>query len=201
MDEGMSKPMNAGEMSGTDSDDILNKIAVELLCKLSLKLPDDPVVADDGCIYERRELVANSTIEDSMEYKPCSQIKRVIELLLDSGKIDDKYLPRSVDDTQKKDTNTQNYSAIRTKAEEGDVDSMVELAELYLTGKGVDQDEKAAYRWFKKASEAGIARVADCLLVGVGVEQDYQEGYQTLIESAIEGGGKYQYTFIDLNDT
>ena len=207
MDEGMSKPINAGEMSVTDSDDILNKIAAELVCKLSLNLPtDDPVVADDGCIYERRELVANSTIEDSMEYKPCSQIKRVIELLLDSGKIDDKYIKRSsVDDTQEKDINTQNYSTIRTKAEGGDVDSMIELAELYLTGKGVDQDKKAAYRWFKKASEqdciTGTARVADCLLVGIGVEQDYQEGYQTLIESAIEGGGKYQYTFIDLNDT
>ena len=197
MDEDRSKPVKAGKMSVTDSDDILNKIASELVCKLSLKLPkDEPVVANDGCIYERQELVTNSDSGDRIEYTPCSQIKRVIELLLDSGEIDDKYLPRSVDDTQEKDISTHNYSAIRTKAEEGDVDSMVELAELYLTG--IDQDEKAAYRWFKKASEqdceTGTARVGDCLLAGIGVEQDHQEGYMTLIELASEGGGKCQYT-------
>lgn len=186
--------MNAGEMSVTDSDDILNKIASELVCKLSLKLPDDPVVAHDGCIYEKRELVASNSDGDSMEYKPCSQIKRVIELLLDSGKIDDKFIKSSVDDAQEKDTNAHNYSSIRTKAEDGDTDSMIKLAELYLSGEGVDQDEKASYRWFEKASEndcdTGTARVGDCLLSGLGVEQDYQEGYMTLIESANEGGGE-----------
>jgi len=191
----------AGEMSESDSA-VLNKIAAELVCKLSLKLPTDPVIANDGCIYEKRELVAsNSDSGDSIEYKPCSQIKRVIELLLDSGKIDDKYIKRnSVDDTQENDIGTQqNYSTIRSKAESGDADSMIKLAELYLIGKGTDKDEKAGYRWFEKASEQGcetsIARVADCLLAGLGEEQDYQEGYQTLIESASEGGGKYQYTF------
>jgi len=202
MDEGMSKPMNAGEMSVTDSDDILNKIAAELVCKLSLKLPTDPVIANDGCIYEKRELVAsNSDSGDSIEYKPCSQIKRVIDLLLDSGKIDDKYIKGSlVDDSQEKDTNAHNYSSIRSKAEGGDVDSMVELAELYLNGKCTDKDENTAYRWFKKASEqdceTSIARVGDCLLAGVGVEQDYQEGYMTLIESANEGGGEKVYFFL-----
>jgi len=194
MGKDRSKPVNAGEMPVTDSD-ILNKIASELVCKLSLKLPtDDPVVANDCCIYERQELVTNSD-GDSMEYRSCSQIKRVIDLLLSSGKIDDKYIKgSSVNDAQEKDTNTQNYSTIRTKAEGGDVDSMVELAELYLSGKGVDKDEKAAYRWFEKASEqecqTGIARVGDCLFAGIGVEQDYQEGYQTLIESASEEGGE-----------
>ena len=119
MDKDRSKPVNAGEMSVTDSD-ILNKIASELVCKLSLKIPtDDPVVSNDGCIYERQDLVTNSD-GDSMEYRSCSQIKRVIDILLSSGKIDDKYIKgSSVNDTQEKDTNTQNYSTIRTKAEGG----------------------------------------------------------------------------------
>ena len=198
MNEGsMSKPsVKVGEMAVTDSEDILNKIAAELVCKLSLKLPKDPIIANDGYIYEKRELMAsNSDSGDSMKYKPCSQIKRVIELLIESGKIDDKYIKgSSVNDAQEKDTNTQNYSSIRSKAEGGDVDSMVELAELYLSGESIDKDEKAAYRWFEKASEqdcdTGIARVGDCLLAGVGVEQDYQEGYMTLVESANEGEGE-----------
>ena len=79
------------------------------------------------------------------------------------------------------------FLSTRVQAVNGDVASMIELAKMYLSGKGTTKDEEKAYHWFDEASEESdiaIAWVADCYLVGVGVGRDYHEGYQTLLEAA-----------------
>ena len=175
-----------------------DKIAAELLCKLSRKLPNDPVVADNGSIYERSEL--ESAIDsyegngNPKEFYPSSQIKRVIELLVSSGDVDEKYLGgRDKEIKLEGEGGTNNPLAAGTPDEEiesnsKDASSLVELGELCLNGIGLGKDEKKAYHCFcaasEKGNELGTARKADCILAGLGVQRDHDEGYSELVEAA-----------------
>ena len=169
----------------------INSIAAEL-CYQS-KLPVDPVIADDGIIYERHELESKANAKG---FYPSTQLKRVIEILIASGKLDEKYVEGNGNDILEEASNDNlDLATIKAQAEEGDTDSMVELGELYLIGEVIQQDAKKAYYWFALASEQehemATARKADCLLAGLGVEQDKDEGHQILVEAATEGSGEY----------
>lgn len=162
----------------------INSIAAEL-CYQS-KLPVDPVIADDGIIYERHELESKANAKG---FYPSTQLKRVIEILIASGKLDEKYvegrgkdiLESNASEDDVKSKQTIDLATIKAKAEEGDTDSMVELGELYLNGEVIQRDAKKAYYWFALASEQehemATARKADCLLAGLGVEQDKDGGH------------------------
>jgi len=79
------------------------------------------------------------------------------------------------------------FVSTKAKAEEGDVESMIEVAKMYLFGEGTPKDEREAFHWFDKASnysETAIAWVADCYLLGLGVGKDFDEGCDYLFDSA-----------------
>ena len=137
----------------------INSIAAEL-CYQS-KLPEDPVIADDGIIYERQELESKTNTKG---FYTSSQLKRVMQILHASGKLDEKY----------KNKQSIDLSTIKAKAEGGNAESMVELGELYLNGEVIQRDSKAAYSWFALASEEqehelATGRKADLLISGLGV--------------------------------
>lgn len=44
---------------------------------------------------------------------------------------------------------------LRVKAEKGHGDAQFEVGQLYEEGKGVEQDDKEAFRWYTKAAKAG----------------------------------------------
>lgn len=214
-------PMNAANTNTAAADDskdpkdhtqdeafasCINSIAAEL-CDQS-KLPIDPVIADDGIIYERQTLESNANVG----FYPSSQLKRVIEILIASGKLDEKYvegrgkdiLESNASEDDVKSKQTIDLATIKAKAEEGDTDSMVELGELYLNDEVMQRDTKTAYSWFALASEEehemATARKADCLLAGLGVKQDKDEGYQILVEASSEGSGKPYFHLLGFNN-
>jgi TPR repeat protein len=43
-------------------------------------------------------------------------------------------------------------------AEQGDADAQLEVGEAYRYGKGVEQDEEKAFKWWKLAAEQGHER-------------------------------------------
>ena len=47
------------------------------------------------------------------------------------------------------------FEVLIKKAETGDLDSMINLADRYQAGIGTSKDEKHAFKWLLKAAEAG----------------------------------------------
>ncbi|MBR2254285.1 MAG: sel1 repeat family protein [Candidatus Methanomethylophilaceae archaeon] len=54
-----------------------------------------------------------------------------------------------------KDDEVPDIDAIRARAEQGDVSAQYDLATIYRYGKGVDQDNEEAVKWYKMAAEQG----------------------------------------------
>lgn len=66
-------------------------------------------------------------------------------------------------------------------AEQNYVEAQVELARLYKTGEGVEQDFSKMVYWYRRAAEQGHVGaqlfVADAYAYGQGVETDFIEAY------------------------
>lgn len=181
----------------------VNEIVPFLLCKRTRVLPRDPVIADDGHIYERSELETFS----KHPFYPSDSIKQLVEKLVSSGDVDAKYLAkctgglpiihgedlertsilrcRKSEVVESINAEMEDLAVLMDKAKCGDTKCMIALGERYLTGtNGAEKDEKKAYDWFDKASDEnddlGTARKADCLLRGIGVEKDCREAYELL---------------------
>jgi len=51
----------------------------------------------------------------------------------------------------------------KANAENGDIDSMLDLGAMYLEGRGVEKDEKEALKWYEKAAEMNGPRACRCI--------------------------------------
>ena len=61
-------------------------------------------------------------------------------------------------------------------AKDGDIFAQNELADMYLYGHGIEQDEEEGVKWLKRSTEMGYWRsmnnLANCYSAGIGVLQD-----------------------------
>ena len=61
-------------------------------------------------------------------------------------------------------------------AEADDIFAQNELADMYLYGHGIEEDEEEGIKWLKKSAEVGywraMIKLADCYSDGIGVSQD-----------------------------
>ena len=68
------------------------------------------------------------------------------------------------------------FKDILKLAETGDIFAQNELANLYLYGDGIEEDEEEGVKWLKRSADAGhwisIMDLADCYSDGIGVLQD-----------------------------
>ena len=68
------------------------------------------------------------------------------------------------------------FKDILKLAETGDIFAQNELANLYLYGDGIEEDEEEGVKWLKRSADAGhwisIMDLADCYSDGIGVSQD-----------------------------
>lgn len=91
----------------------------------------------------------------------------------------------------KKDT--AGYEYARLAAMNEDVQSMYDLAKLYLEGQGIEHDSEKALYWLNKAAAAGNLEAMDALgmqyLQARGVERDLAKA-QEYFEKAAAGGLK-----------
>ena len=99
----------------------------------------------------------------------------------------------NVTDKQKR----QEFDAIVGMANDGFAPAQCLLGDIYLSGKGVQQDSQKAYEWFLKAAQQGDVkaqyRVGEMLNSGEAGKKDPAEAVQWLLKSAEQGMAESQY--------
>ena len=85
----------------------------------------------------------------------------------------------------------QRLDAIKSRAEKGDAEAQIQLADLYTEGIGVPKDLSKAAKWHRKAAEQGNAR-GECLLGldyvdGLGVKKNLPQAVHWLAKAADQG--------------
>ena len=171
----------------------------ELVCPITFSLPVDPVIAEDGKVYER------SAIEEWLEQQhkspvtnlamgtrllPALQVKNMIRTMVTSGALTgDK-----ADGWKLKLEEEGEVAKMLRDAEAGDGVSMCNMGNWCWRGqKGLVKDEAKAFEWYKKSHEAGDAGgtcgLAWCYLDGVGVPKCLVRA-NTLMSQAAERGSK-----------
>ena len=88
-------------------------------------------------------------------------------------------------------------SALRLKAEQGNANAQYNIGVRYANGKGVDQDQQEAVKWYRLAAEQGYASAQQVLgrrcAIGKGVQQDQQEAVKWYRLAAEQGNAIAQY--------
>lgn len=185
----------------------MDSIADEYVCPITSELPLDPVVAEDGKIYERAAIEeyirtrGAADLNSPMTNMPMgtrltasTQVRNTIETLVRSGAISgdkaESWLKRLSDEEMVKTT--------RRKAEGGDCHAMRKLAEWYHFGKhGLAKSCRASYQWFEKGARmhdpACLASAGLALLHGGGVDKNVPQGVCFLTEAATMGSRRGAY--------
>jgi len=175
----------------------------EFLCPITFSLPVDPVIAEDGKVYER------SAIEEWLKQQhkspvtnlamgtkllPALQVKNMIRTMVTSGALTgDK-----VDAWKLKLEEEEKVAETLRKAEAGEGRAMCNLGNWYKRGeKGLAKDFAKAFEWYKKSHEAGNAggtgNLGGCYLRGVGVPKCLARGSMLLGEAAGRGSNSACY--------
>jgi TPR repeat protein len=180
----------------------------EFLCPITFSLPVDPVMAEDGNVYER------SAIEEWLKQQhkspvtnlamgtrllPALRVKNMIRAMVTSGALTgDK-----VDAWKLKLEEEEEVAEKLREAEAGHGGAMYNLGVWYEKGqKGLAKDLAKAFEWYEKSHEAGDAGgtggLGACYLVGMGVPKCLARGAM-LLGQAAERGSKaacYQLGFV-----
>jgi len=156
----------------------MNSIADEWVCPISQALPLDPVMAEDGKIYERAAIAKwlaehqrspSTGMAMGTKLVPSPQVRNTLEHLVQSGAIDgDKAVAWKT-----KLKHEQEVKELRAKADAGDADAMNTLGVSYTCGNaGLVKDQAQARAWYERAAELGhpkaMARLGEYLLKGFG---------------------------------
>ena len=177
----------------------LNAIAEELICPITQELPVEPVLAEDGRIYEKKDLLQwfgtdreakSPTTGDIIgtTLKPAPQVRNTIEALVKSGAIEgeiaEAWTKKLADETRVKEA--------RAKAEVGDAEAMWRLGVWHRHGmNGLVKDLAQARAWFERSAAArdprGIACFGQSLLLGNGGPQDNVLGLVMVSQGAALG--------------
>lgn len=169
----------------------IDDMAEEFLCPITQELPLEPVIAEDGRIYEKHAIeewfktrrgqgikspVANEPMGTRL--LPGTQARNAIKNMVESGAITgakaDAWHQRIRDEAKVAD--------FRQRAEGGDVEAMCQLFYVYRDGKyGVTKDHTQAFAWAKRAMDAkGDDPNSLCLLA-----ESYANGHGTAVNNSL----------------
>mmetsp|Transcript_4399 Transcript_4399/g.9925 ORF Transcript_4399/g.9925 Transcript_4399/m.9925 type:complete len:290 (-) Transcript_4399:370-1239(-) len=177
--------------------------ARHLVCAITRELPIDPVTAEDGFIYEEREIsewirkkqadedtVTSPTTNAEMGTKllPAVQVRNNIRDLVENGIIDGELAEHWKEAMDAK----EKVEKTKKKAEDGDVDAICNLALWYWDGSfGLVKNIKEAYKWYKQAADlkdtGAMAMAAWYFVNGVGVEKNIGQGIALTMSAAERG--------------
>ena len=154
----------------------------ELICPITYELPLDPVLAEDGKVYERsaietwlqnnqRSPLTNEAIGNRLT--PATQIKNIIKLMVQSNALPE----HKVKAWRERIAEEQEVAKVRTQAERGDTKAAFHLGGWLEWGyKNLRKDENEAYEWYELSAKGGHAgamgALADCYRCGRGVERN-----------------------------
>ena len=132
----------------------------EFLCPITYGLPLDPVLAEDGKIYER------AAIEDWLKQNtrspvtnlpmgrklvPATQVRNVIERMVKSGALPDE----KTGEWKQRLADQEKVVELKSKAADGNADAACELGIVYGYGKmGVVMDQDPVCNVYQSAFES-----------------------------------------------
>ena len=203
---------NDDRIISNDDDDItvsrkrMKAATEELLCPISHELLFDPVMAEDGELYERNEIQKLITREGDNLRSPMTNVpmgKTLLPVLRVRNTIqhfvESKAITGDLAKTYKQRQKQQKLvSDTKKKAEDGDLEAMESLAKWYSEGtNGLLEDEALSGEWqiraWKKLAEDGDTDA----MINIGVE--YEKGTSGL-EKSIEEAFKWYKKAADLRD-
>ena len=174
----------------------INGVAAELRCPITQELPFDPVMAEDGKIYERKAILEWFSKRDrptspstgaviGKKLLPAVQTKNTIEMLIKSGAIEGDLATAW---TKKLAVETK-VKELRAKAEVGDGTAMWKLGAFYEYGDyGLAKDDVQARAWYERSAATrdprGIGSFGECLLCCIGGPKDNVLGLVNATEAA-----------------
>ena len=175
----------------------INDAAADLLCPISQELPVDPVIAEDGQIYERGAIVewlsrnATSPITRApmgTKLLPAVPVRNTIGSLIKSGAIEGEL----AEAWTKKLEREKEVNEIRAKAEGGDGYSMWRLGVRYRQGVlGLRENAEQARAWYERSAAVhdprGMSAFGEALLHGIGGSADTSLGLVLVTEAATKG--------------
>lgn len=165
-----------------------NRTVSEFICAITHELPVDPVIAEDGQVYERRAIEAwiaqaaknnkpvrspNHNTEMGPRLLPATQVRNAIEHLVRADAINGPV----ADAWMKKIAFEGEVNAMVKRAETNDGDAMYNLGLWYNNGHhGLAVDSKKAVSWYQRGHNLGHATCTSalglCYEEGVGVRRD-----------------------------
>ena len=182
----------------------INDVAADLVCPITQQLPFDPVMAEDGKVYERNAIVEwlrrNGTspvtrARMGTRIIAAVQTKNTIDTLIKSGAIEGElamaWMYRLADEKKVK--------ATRTKAEGGNGYAMWRLGAWYQHGeRGLVKDSAQARAWYERSAATrdpmGLSSFGSCLLRGAGGPQNTSLGLVYITDGAHLGSNFGAYT-------
>lgn len=140
----------------------------ELVCPITQELVFDPVMAEDGTLYEKtaiEEYLSTKSGSGMVKspYKgimmgrkliPAPQIKAMIEKMIDNGSI-----AGDLTDEWKRHMLDNCSTLLMKRAERGDVKAMEDIGDAFNQGDfGFEWSDKEALKWYQKARRAGSVK-------------------------------------------
>ena len=197
MPRGKQKAVEPATEQATKFRKVIDDGADELVCPITHELPVDPVTAEDGRVYERsaieewlgqHEKSPHTNEPMGTKLLPATQVKNLIASMVRSGAISgDK-----AGAWTKKLEGEKEVEEMRQKAEAGDAEAMMSLADWYQDGtNGLQKNLSERYRWAKRAADLdhaeGISDVGWCAFFGEGTEQNRALGNVLCAQAATMG--------------
>jgi hypothetical protein len=159
----------------------INDVAADLVCPITQELPIDPVIAEDGKIYERNAILEwfsekgaritspSTNARMGTRLLPAVQTRNTIRTLIESGAIEGELAKA----WQTKLAEEAKVKAERAKAEAGNGYSMFLLGVWSQHGAyGLAKSDGQARAWYERSAAVrhphGMAAFGECLLLGYG---------------------------------
>ena len=177
----------------------INGVAAELRCPITQELPFDPVMAEDGKIYERKAILEWFSKKDrptspstgaviGKKLLPAVQTKNTIEMLIKSGAIEGELATAWTEKLE----DEKEVKEMRAKAEDGDGLAMYWLGAWYEYGEnGLEKDVVQARTWYERSAAVrhphGMARFGECFLCGKGGPKNHAHGLVMVTQAAAFG--------------
>lgn len=143
---------------------VIHESMDEFLCPITHALPLDPVLAEDGKVYERSALKKwlreqnrspSTNLPMGKKLVPATQIKNMIERMVKSDAVPEDM---SVE-WKRRISEQQEVLQLQNAAEEGNVEAAGILGTWHLTGeRGLEKDAAKAHTFFLQAASGGDAR-------------------------------------------
>jgi hypothetical protein len=176
----------------------------EFVCPITLMLPSDPVIAEDGRVYQASAIKRwlrdsprspHTNLAMGTALLPTPQLKWFLRSLVEANLVTGT-LAHDVQEQLRREEWVRTETA---KARDGDVKAMHEVGFAHWHGlRGLEEDHKVAVQWFQRAHAMGhvpaTRDLGKCFLIGSCDDHDVHDSLvkgMALLNLAAHRGDNY----------